>query len=81
MCCMVYPSDLKFCSVENQDHSVASIRKEKHPIMSHKWKSFTHDEKQITLNHSKVVAGTQALSTSESEKVTENRILMRNKLL
>ncbi|WJX37194.1 Serine/threonine-protein kinase wnk4 [Trifolium repens] len=64
-----------------KDHRVASTRKEKHPIIGHKCTSFTHDEEQITLNQSKVIAGTQALSTSESEKVIENRILMTNKLL
>jgi WNK lysine deficient protein kinase len=87
MCCMVHPSDLKFCSVENQDHSVASTRKEKHPIMSHKCTSFTHGEEQITLNQSKVVAGTQALSRSESDGesyINEEQVAiidMRSRLL
>lgn len=74
-------SDLNFCSVDDQDHNVASTRKDKHPIMNHKFTMFSHGEDQITLNQCKVLAGPQAPSTSESKKMTDNRILTRNKSL
>ncbi|XP_027336008.1 probable serine/threonine-protein kinase WNK4 [Abrus precatorius] len=73
-------SNLNFCSVDDQEHNVASTRKDKHPIIKiHKCTRFSPGEDPITLNHCKVLPGPQAPSTIK--RVIDNRRLTRNKSL
>ncbi|KEH25193.1 WNK kinase [Medicago truncatula] len=81
LCSSYTYSDLNFCSVDDQYHNVASTRNNKHPIMSHKCTRFSHGEDQLTLNRCKILAKPQEPSTSECERMIENRILTRNKSL
>ncbi|KAK7301577.1 hypothetical protein RJT34_12444 [Clitoria ternatea] len=77
-------SNLNFCSMDDQDHIVASTRKDKHgTIKSHKCTRFSPGEDPITLNQCKVLAGPQAQAPScgKSKKVIDNRRLSRNKSL
>jgi WNK lysine deficient protein kinase len=74
-------SDLNFSSADDQYHNMASTRNDKHPIMSHKCTRFSHGEDQLTLNRCKILAKPQEPSTSECERMIENRILTRNKSL
>ncbi|XP_057430013.1 probable serine/threonine-protein kinase WNK4 [Lotus japonicus] len=75
-------SNLNFCSMDDQEHNVASTRKEKHPIIkSHKFTRFSPGEDFITLNQCKVLAGLQSPSSSKSKRVIDNRRLTRNKSL
>jgi len=67
--------------VDDQCQNVASTRKDKHPITSHKSTRFSHGEDQHSLNRCKVLTRPQEPSTSECERMIENRILTRNKSL
>lgn len=74
-------SNLNFCSMEDQEHNVASTRKDKHPIIkNHKCTTrFSHGEDTITLNQCTVLAEPQAPSTSK--RMIDSRRLSRNKSL
>lgn len=63
-------SNWNYYSMDDHEHNIASIRKDKLPIM-----------KSHNCNHCKIVGGSQNCSSSKSKMVMENRKLTRNRSL
>ncbi|KAK7276116.1 hypothetical protein RIF29_17249 [Crotalaria pallida] len=75
-------SNLNYYSMDDQDHNVSSIRRDKLPfIKSHKCTRFSHNEDFSKCNQCKILAGSQTPSTSKSKNVMDNCRLTRNKSL
>lgn len=63
-------SNWNYYSMDDHEHNIASIRKDKLPIM-----------KSHNCNHCKIVGGSHNCSSSKSKMVMENRKLTRNRSL
>ncbi|OIV95651.1 hypothetical protein TanjilG_01445 [Lupinus angustifolius] len=77
-------SNFNYYNVDDHENNVASTRKDKHPITkSHRCTRFPHGEDSITSKQGKVLAGPQALSTSQSKRMIDtcSRLTRNNSLI